>query len=219
MDVTISLQPLATIAGQVFLPDGITPATNATVTLGRWSSDTDINGRVSFVDLPLSSHQVTAQALATDQSHSFASTSVSLTSAGPAPDFRLVLSGVGSVSGRVFESDGVTPAAGIEIRIEFQGAPFAGASQNSATSPSGTFQFGNVALGPYRLVSEQAALAATFNGIILTNGQADMAQLTLSANGAVVGRVVRADQTTPVSGSKSSCCSSLKRRPRAARWR
>ena len=57
IDINVPLQPLATLAGIVLLPNGVTPATNATVKLAGGDSpataDTDSAGRVSFVDLKL----------------------------------------------------------------------------------------------------------------------------------------------------------------------
>src|SRR5262249_25526782 len=129
-----------------------------------------------------------------------ASTNASLTAAGATAHFTLTLSGVGRVVGYVFESDGVTPAIGVEVNLVLDGPKFTGPAETALSELDGRFDFDNLPLGSYRLIAQEAALAATFNGLIVSNAQADTAQLVLGASGAVVGRIVRADQTTPAAG-------------------
>jgi hypothetical protein len=204
--VNIPLQPLATLAGTIFQPDGVTPATNATVRLNRmyslvsFSADTDSAGRVKYVDLALASYIVRASDRAPGKTRSVAQTNIALAAAGAAPDFTLVLAGVGSVSGVVFQSDGVTPAAGAKVTLTIEAPTLEGDSESTLADGSGGYAFGNVAVGPYRLAAESLALGASFNGSILSNGQSDTVNLILSASGTVQGRLVRADGTNAAPG-------------------
>jgi hypothetical protein len=202
--IDISLQPLARLAGVLFEPDGITPATNASVQIvGAVSrvSDTDASGRVRFVDLPLGDYQLRGDSRRTGATHSAVMTNISLNIAGNAPDFSLRLSGSGSVSGTVFLSDGTTPAPAAEVVLNLQSPLFTGEEETKFTSASGQFTFTNVAVGSYTLSAKAAALGASVSGSILTNGEADVLNVVLGASGSVSGRVVRADGTNAVPGA------------------
>src|SRR5947208_517197 len=64
VQINVQLQPLATLAGTVFRPDGKTPATNVAVQLEgavNVATDTDSAGKVSFRDLPLGPYVLSAR--------------------------------------------------------------------------------------------------------------------------------------------------------------
>ena len=72
-------------------------------------ADGDAAGRVALVDLPLATYTLRASSLDLAQTRSATQQVVTLTASGPAPDFSLVLPGVGTVGGTVFQSDGLAP--------------------------------------------------------------------------------------------------------------
>ncbi|MEI7731986.1 MAG: Ig-like domain-containing protein [Verrucomicrobiota bacterium] len=200
--IDVPLQALATLAGTVYRPDGITPASNVTVNLsnggGNYFADTGTDGRVSFADLPLGSYGLLAASRAWSESRSMAQTNVSLNALGAAPDFTLTLRGVGVVAGQVVQNDGLTPAAFATVKLTTLPALAIGSADTAIASASGYFSFSNVAVGPYLLTVEQLALGATYNGAIVSNAQVDSVQLVLTASGTVMGRVMHADGSNAV---------------------
>ncbi|MEO8425619.1 MAG: Ig-like domain-containing protein, partial [Verrucomicrobiota bacterium] len=200
----VPLQPLALLAGTVFEPDGVTPATNATVRLTSGglllTTDTDSTGRVAFVDLPLGNYTLRADSRRTGATHSAGTNNIALNLAGTAPDFGLRLLGVGSVAGAVFLANGTTPANGAEVILRSQAALSPTVEETKFTDAAGGFSFGNVAVGPYTLSVKAVALGASGGGSIAINGEIDTVRLVLGASGAVVGRLVRADGTNAVAG-------------------
>ena len=199
----VQLQQLARLAGRIFEPDGITPATNAAVLLvgpaGTISTDTDAAGRVAFLDLPLGGYTLRADSLRANATHSAIKTNLSLSVPGNAPDLAIRLAGVGTVSGTVFLSDGTTPAADAEVTINMQAPLFNPHEETTFASGTGLFTFTNVALGPYTLSAKSVALGTSVGGSLSTDGEIDNLTLVLGASGAVVGRLLRADGLTPVS--------------------
>ena len=202
-EVNVPLESRATLAGLVYQPDGDTPATNASVQIASGTllvrADADRFGRVAFTDLPLGTYTIQAGSLIPAENRSVGQTNRTLATAGAAPDFRVILRGVGSVAGRVLLSDGLTPAPYAQVTLAIQ-APLAPGAETALADANGRYEFHNVAVGPYRLTAQAQALGATANGLITTNGQADSITLALGASGAVVGRLVRSVGTNAVSG-------------------
>ncbi len=200
--MNIPLEALAVLSGTIYLEDRITPATNATVRLMRngtitLARDSDEHGRVQFSDLPLGSYNIVANARKSAQNHNAGATNVSLTTAGVAPDFMIALAGIGQVNGQVLMSDGQTPADGATVTLTLLSDLFRGQTDQAVTDNGGRFSVGNLAIGSYRITAESRALAASYNGMLLTNRQVDTAQLVLAASGTIRGRLVRADGTNP----------------------
>jgi hypothetical protein len=204
VSVNVQLQPLTRLAGRVLEPDGVTPATNATVRLlgpsGPATTDTDALGRVAFADLPLGNYVLRADSRRTGATHSAAQTSLVLSVVGNSPDFALSLAGVGSVSGRVLLGDGTTPAAGAEVVLESQVELFRGLAETVFAGTAGEFSIANIPVGPYRLSAKSAALGSSAAGRIDLDGEADTIDLVLGASGSVRGRIVRAAGSQAVPG-------------------
>lgn len=199
LQLTLQIQPLARLAGTVYQPNG-SVATNASVRLTGLktaNSDTDAAGRVVFADLPLGTYGLRATSLALTETRSVAVTNISLSTPGDAPDFVLHLLGVGSVTGRVYQSDGVTASAGAAVHLSVQSSLVSDEVDKLADA-EGYFSFDNIAIGPYRLTATAQALGASFSGLISSNGQRDQVDLTLGASGVVTGRLVRTDGATGV---------------------
>ncbi|PYM11964.1 MAG: hypothetical protein DME18_12580, partial [Verrucomicrobia bacterium] len=197
--IDIPLVPVATLSGVIYEPDGTTPATNATVRFNGVLVDTDETGRVSFSRLLLGSYTVFAVSQVPGRTRSAGQTNVTINAPGAAPDFALVLEGLGSVSGLVFASDGNTRVGGATVRLQLQSG-FFNDTETLLADGAGHYSFDNIPVGNYRVAAESQALGASYNGQITHDAQTDSADLVLSASGAVQGRIVRADGLTPVEG-------------------
>ena len=200
-EVNLALQPLGGLVVRVLQPDA-TPATNARVSLGNGgirNADTDATGRARFGELALHGYTVTASSLSLFETRSVAQTNLTLTAAGQSPEITLVLPGVGAVNGRIFLSDGVTPAASAEVALAQMGTLVSDVLATIANG-SGQFSFSNVAVGPYVVSARAGPLGARVEGRIGTNAETDTLSITLEASGTIVGRLVHADGVTPVLG-------------------
>ena len=203
LQIDVPLQALARQVIAVVEPDGITVASNATVKIiGPISltSDTDANGRVAFVDLPLGQYILQAFSRRAGATRSAMETNLVLSITGDAPQFTARLLGVGSASGRVFLSDGTTPAGGAEVELRVGANLFIGQMETMFADGTGHYAFSNIAVGPYTITARSAALGRVVSGAITNDGQADVVNLTLGASGSVLGRLVRADGVTPKPG-------------------
>ena len=204
--VDLPIQPLASMELRVVRPDGVSPATNAVVTLFAGPSlaragNTDDQGRVQFLDLPLGGYTARASSVALSESRSAGVTSLSLSAAGTLVEETIRLGGVGTVSGRALRSDGSTPAAAAEVRLLIEAPLFAGTEVSAVADGQGGFSFVNVPTGSYRVTAVAEALAGTVNGSIAGDGEADTIEIRLGDSGTVRGRMVRADGASPVPGA------------------
>jgi hypothetical protein len=200
-EVSVRIQPLGFLAVRVLRPDGVTPAVGANVRLSGPRSatlDSDADGRVVFAAIPMGGYSVRADSRVLAESRSASETSVGLGRAGETVETTLVLNGVGTVTGRVFRSDGVTPAAGVDVRLTSQAPLFSGTTVGTLTDAEGRYDFGNVPAGAFAVSATAQALAAAGSGRLLRDGDAAVVDLVLGDSGWVVGRLVRADGVTPV---------------------
>jgi hypothetical protein len=202
-EINVPLQPLATLAVRVFRPDGITPATNATVVVKGLalvrSADTDPLGAVRFGDLPLQSYEVLASSRELEENRSAGRQVALLGTAGQTVQSVVVLAGVGQVNGQVLLSDGITPATNAEVNLELLG-PLVRDTLVGNADESGQFAFANVPVGPFAVRARSGPLGARAEGSIAQDGDAQTVNLVVEASGTVAGRLVRADAVTPVAG-------------------
>ena len=202
LDINVALEPLAAWTIVVLRPDGVTPATTVTVSLdknGVRSADTDALGRASFSGLSLLHYTLTATSRVFAETRSVARTDIALTAPGQAAELTLRLAGVGRVNGRVFQSDGLTPAVNATVTLTHQGPVFLD-QISTFTDGAGNFTLSNVAVGPYLLNVRGGVLGARVGGTIAVDGEVDVLSLTLESSGSVRGRLVRADRVTAVAG-------------------
>ncbi|MDB6036537.1 MAG: hypothetical protein JWM99_378, partial [Verrucomicrobiales bacterium] len=204
LQTDVPLQSLARLTLTVLEADGLTPANNATVQISSpgfsTTTDTDSTGRVAFVDLPLGNYELRADSRRIGATHSAIKTNIALSIVGTAPDSTLRLLGVGSISGKIFLSDGTTAASGAEIVLKSQSSLFDGLEETTFASSTGQFAFGNVAIGSYTLSAKSVALGTSAGGNISTNGEIDVVTLVLGSSGFVTGRLVRAAGTNAATG-------------------
>ncbi len=217
-EVNVALAPVANLTVTVFEPDGTTPAALATVRIPVGNKiiavDTDAQGQARFDSLELSpqSYAVTAESRAVGFTRRWAGAFKLLASQGAEETLSLTLRGTGSITGVVFQGDGVTPVAGAQVTVKIGSEPISvpggtmpksssGQTENVITDGTGTFTFGNIPAGETQLAAISQALAASETVTISTNGETVTRDLVLSASGTVVGRIVRADGTTPAAGT------------------
>jgi hypothetical protein len=184
---------------QVLRPGGL-PGSNATVTvIGASSANTDSNGIAIFDNIRVGGFSARANSVLVNETFSQGETNGILPASTLQTNVVVRLSGVGAVRGRVFKSDGVSGADFATLRLQFLSDPFRNTTRGPfTTDANGDFTINNVALGAYRLTAEHVALAGTTNGTIAHAGQTNVVNVRLGASGVVIGRLVRADGSTPV---------------------
>lgn len=210
--VDVPLAPKATIRAQVMQADGVTPAANARVTLmfgdaGRITGDANAEGLAVFEGLQLTGYGV--QAISTEPGATRSRsqiTEVVLSDRGQVEELTCVLRGVGAVTGVVVEADGVTPAAGAEVRLTTGIVSPTRARVDLATpvdetmvvGADGVFEFDDLPPGvPISLRATRLGLAAAETVETVIAGQTVTRNLELTASGSVVGRVLREGSLVP----------------------
>src|SRR5262249_24064333 len=126
-------------------------------------------------------------------------TPAALSAAGQRVAVVAILAGVGSVTGRVFQGNGATPAAGAAVQVRF-GTISGDVTRTVLTDGAGRFSLSNIAVGPYQLTVRLGALGVRAAGNLQADGETQSLSLTLAPSGSVIGRLLRADGTTPVGG-------------------
>lgn len=204
-EAMIRIAPTGSIEGTVFLPDGVTPALNAFVSvygLGQvQASQTD--GSFRYTDLaagPGMTYTLTASEFAT---HRAGMTTVSVTSDGETANGNIVLHGVGIVRGTVFDGNGVTQMPGLPVTIVAQGLDsMTHNMDNRFTGPDGTFEFTDVPVGTFTVETVDAArgIGDSVSGTMPGEDEIVTADLVLAAVASVTGKVYKANGITPAAG-------------------
>ncbi|MEB2343973.1 MAG: carboxypeptidase regulatory-like domain-containing protein [Deltaproteobacteria bacterium] len=202
--VDVALAPRTRASVVVLEPNGIAPA-DASVTLTgpdfEQTADTDAAGRAVFESIPLGTYTVTARSRVAGQTRSHAAQSLHIDVRPAHPELVLTLGGVGRVEGHLFASDGTTPIANRTVELTMVGA---GVRISTATGAGGTFAFDDVALGDFRLVGRDGALAASGSGTIAADGDLASVELALGPSGRVVGRLVSQDGALAIASAEVS---------------
>ncbi|MFN0129716.1 MAG: Ig-like domain-containing protein, partial [Verrucomicrobiales bacterium] len=205
LEVNLPLQATASATILVLEPDGVTPA-DATVRLagdsGGLFADTGPDGRARFENILVltansSPYNISATSRRTGETRSVASGSVSPRVRGAEEFATLVLRGVGTVEGQVLQADGLTPAAGAEVRLQMP----TGNTETVVATAQGAFQFTNVPVGQSSLSAFSQALGAQSPVTVAAPGATVTQNLVLTASGTVIGRLLRADGTTAAEGA------------------
>ena len=119
-----------------------------------------------------------------------------------------ILDAGGSISGRIYEADGVTPVVGADVWANQQG----GGGNHTESGADGSFTIEGLAPGNYEVqtqaegfvrefypgtTDENAATAVT----VTAGGNATGINFTLDVGGSISGTVYQADGTTPIGGA------------------
>jgi protocatechuate 3,4-dioxygenase beta subunit len=192
----VVLGPSGTVTGTIFHFDGITPVSNAQVSLtGGFTTVADGNGVYTFNFVPLGSYTISA----TDPGNGDQGTgSVTLGGQDEVQTVNVTLNGQGTVTATVVDATSA-PVANALLTLTGQtafGGTFSGVSQ-----ADGTFTFGAVPAGTFTVTATDSVSQA---GAIATGsvaaGQSAAVTLQLQPVGSVTGIVFAADGLTPVAG-------------------
>lgn len=202
--VNIQLQQLTYLPVSVVTSDG-RPATNTAVTLNAGGTtmrqDTSLQGAVLFANIPVpSTYTITAISKIAGQLHNGVTVSGTLTAVPTNQSVTITLPGVSSVAGTVLASDGVTPVQNAEISLQIQAPLFSRQVLTALSDSGGRFQIDDVPPGPFLVTAATLSLAAAANGVIEQAGQTNHVTLRLAESGSIVGRLVRANGSTPAAG-------------------
>ena len=179
-----------TVRGVVLDANGL-PVAGAVVGGGLSLVQTDANGQFVLTDVPLGSRTITA----VDQVHQLTgSTMVNLATPGEDVSVQIILEARGTLVGRIFEADGVTPVAGLTIFI------LGPRNDSVATDANGNYQFPNIPLGTY-LVSAFRPDFSDGNVVqtkLVFKDEVRRSDVVFRGKGRVTGVVLDDDGVTPL---------------------
>ncbi|HCE69195.1 MAG TPA: hypothetical protein DER40_17340 [Geobacter sp.] len=193
----VHIAPTGSIAGRVLLPDRVTPVLNATVRLNG-GSPVSVNAETAafrYDNLAAGrSYTLTTSQPNTRRS---GSTITSITRDLEEANGDIILGGVGTVSGVVFDSDGSTPLSGATVELRFNGDTL-----TSYTSSDGSFSFSDIPTGPFTLIASHTmrVTGSSVNGYLQNEGQVVALDLVLGPVASVKATVLLADGVTPSRG-------------------
>ncbi len=191
-EVTVRLQPTASLAGRYVRRDGVTPVPFAQVAVGKLGfATTDATGRFVFNGVPLGTHRLLSNDPVTGRA---AQLDVAFNLAGETREVLLVETSLGTVSGVVLNSarNGALPDAPVELT--------AGADRRTVTTgPDGRFSFANVAAGEFRLTAQDPilSLSGTASGVLPDNVGELEVELAIEPRANLVVQVWRGSTNVP----------------------
>ncbi len=225
--IDFTLPSGGSISGVVLLASTDTPVANADVWAvgydggGGNGTRTTADGTYTITGLAPGDYRVQAQGEGLVQEFYNGTTdwdqanAVTVTAGATTPNIDFSLGVGGSVSGIVYEPDGVTPVQDAVVMAQLYNAswPQFGPMSETETKPDGTYTITGLAPGTYLVAAdaEDQGLALEFYGdtfdpqtatsVTVTSGSdTGGIDFTLELGGSVSGTVYQADGTTPVPG-------------------
>jgi len=203
---------LGTVSGIVLDADG-NPVAGATVGGGMSLAITDENGRFIMTDVPVGGRKIVAvsQGIGSD-----GFVVVNLMAEGDEVGATIVLDGVGSVTGTIYDTDGTTPVPNLDIYLWYEGA-FRGIINvvaTAVTDSEGHYRMdkvpvrNKVSMGAdqdYTLSAFRPDFSAgdTRPVPVKFHGQTVSADITFRGSGRVTGTVFDDDGVTPLAARVS----------------
>ena len=191
---TLALASAGTVTGTVFVSDGSSVA-GLTVTLASTTSSgtqtltggTDNNGRYTISGVRPGSITVSTSTGQGLRGYGYGS----LPLAGQTITINIALTASGSVSGTVYETNGTTPAGGVQVTIS--PAPLSGPASVTSDA-SGRYSFTLVPVGGFTVYASRTATGDTgqSSGTIQVSGQASTIDVRLTGFGSLTVKVVNA---------------------------
>ena len=173
-----------TVAGTVTDPDG-NPVANSALTLtsssvfgGKFQGTADTNGKFSFAGVFVGSYVVTAQ---DNIGRRGGQTKGSITSDSQNVTSNVTLGAAGTISGTVYQSDGVTVVAGAQVTVN----PF---GLTATTDSNGFYEFDVLPVGSYQISVTNPATGDKGAGSGTISSQDQIVTVNISLNG--LGQVV-----------------------------
>jgi len=204
--VTLELNAIGGLRARVLLPDGVTPAADATATLrNRFGADiaeadTDAAGEARFEVNQTGDFSFFAESMTPGETRSVGTTSFHLNSLQGDPVFDVVLGGVGVITGRVLAADGTTPVAGAAVRAGILSPLFPNESVNVLSDAGGAYRIENVPIGGVRITATEQALTGSLNAELTVDGEVLALDVQLGASASLIGRVVHQEAVSPAAG-------------------
>jgi hypothetical protein len=152
-EVTVRLQPTASLTGRYLLRDGVTPVAFAQVAIGDLGfATTGADGRFGFEGVPLGTHRLVSNDPVTGRA---AALDVTFAVAGQVRDVLLVEQSLGTISGVVINSTRSGPLPNAPVQLTAAGLSGA---RTVTTGPDGRFRFVNVPAGRFTLSARDEVL-------------------------------------------------------------
>ncbi len=180
--VTILFAGSGTVNGQVLRANGL-PVPGATVVSGPTLVVADSAGRFTIPNVPVGSRSVSAQDPVTLL---IGSATANVLTSGDVVQVTVVLPAVGTLTGFVFQADGVTPATGAQVRIIADGGFFP-----AAVDTAGRYVYEDRPVGTYEMVAIDGLFSVVGTATILVDGQVVRKDFILPVGrGTVTGTVL-----------------------------
>ena len=192
--VNVSLNGLGQVVITV-IDGGGNPVAGAQVTVTSQTVFASTQNGVSQSDGTVTFNQVLAGTFtvnATDPSTQLSGTTTGDVSVNASSPVTVQLQPAGTIQGTVYQPDGVTPVAGVQVQL--QGA----VSRSATTAADGTYQFVMVPTFTYAVTAYDSYgnVRATVGNVVLsTQGQTVTANLTFIGSGTVSGQITNPDST------------------------
>ena len=193
----VRIAPTGSIAGRVLMPDRITPVINATVRLNGGSPQQVDPVTAGFRYDKLAAGSSYTLASSQPNTRRTGSAAATITHDLEVANGDIILGGVGSVRGVVFDSDGASPLFGAKVELGFSGGTL-----TDYTAEDGSFSFGDIPTGSFSLIASHTlrTTGASQNGYLQNEGQAASVNLVLGPVASVKATVLLADGVTPSRG-------------------
>ena len=191
---------LATVNGIVVDGAG-TPVAGARVGGGLSLTTTDAGGRFTLTDVPVGRRELVA---IDDQTGSRATAEVDIPHPGQTVNVTLVVASVGTISGTVFEANGVSPVPNQKVYLFYQpeGVATIVVAATAVTDAAGRFSFAKMPLRNNYVVSAFRSDFSDGNlkpvALKFTNQVVRADIVFRGGGGTISGRVVDANGTTPL---------------------
>ena len=218
-NIDFTLPGGGSISGNVTESDGVTPIANANVsafgTAGWGHGQTDGNGDYSIGGLASGDYRVEADAADRGFVREFydntvdfnSATLVAVTAGADSPNIDFALDNGGSISGTVYDVDGVTPLGGIDISA-FSNT---GGGGHTRSQPDGTYIIEGLSTSSYRVQADASILGysiqfysstpaynlATLVPVVTGSDTPDI-DFVMEAGGSIAGTVVTANPGDPI---------------------
>lgn len=180
--------PEGRIMGWIYNPDGTAAADCAVIPVGLDPTTTDADGTFQYEHVPFGRYQIQAQSQVTnDKGYTW----TDITFAGQTTYVRIVLKGLGGVTGTVVDNAG-NPAGNVGVTYAVQGEP----PLTVFADAGGEFSFSDVSSGKFTLLAEDTVhhISGSTGGILLPAGTVDV-RVVLEPTESVTGVALFPDQS------------------------
>ena len=193
---------LGTVSGVVLDADG-NPVAGATVGGGMSLTTTDENGRFVMTDVPVGGRQIKA---VSEEVGSDGSATVNLVSEGDEVGATIVLGSVGSVTGTIYETDGITPVPDLAVYLFYRADKLIVVAGTAITDGIGHYRMDKIPVKDGYLLSAfrpDFSAGDTTEVPLKFHGQTVSADITFRGSGRVTGTVYDDDGVTPLAARVS----------------